>query len=362
MSGELSADLAPEQIQRARRRSTLVLIGAFWIFTFLVLTVRAAVTDSPPFNVIAPRRLMIAAFGTLLCLAMVYVLGRLRSRSFPERIVWGVAGALVMAVLLNQFASLVNRVLFPIPGITPLRPGESAQWTMAWLGYFLAWTGTHLALTYHWEAEDQQRRLSAMKELAQNARIAALRYQLNPHFLFNTLNSISSLVLERRNREAEAMLLNLSTFIRTTLAPDPRGTIELGEEIDLQRLYLEIEEARFSERMQIAFAVPQKLEQASVPPLILQPLVENAVRHGVDRSESMTTIRIAAAQVDDTLRLVVEDDGAGIGTPRQGSGLGLANVRERLQAHFGERARLRAGPGRKGGFRAEITLPLALAS
>lgn len=358
--GEPAGELPREQVLRARRRSTLVLIGAFWVFTFAVLSIRAALTDSPPFNVIAPRRLLTAAFGTLLCLTMVYLLSRLRSRSFPERIAWGVAGALVMSVLLTLFGSLVNRVIMPIPGISEFSPVESAQWMLAWLGYFLAWTGTHLALTYHWEAEDQQRRLSVMNGLAHEARIATLRYQLKPHFLFNTLNSISSLVLERRNREAEAMLLNLSTFIRSSLASDPGGTIELSEEIALQRLYLEIEEARFSERMRIDFVVPRGLSHATVPALILQPLVENAVRHGVDRSESMTTIRIAAKRVGDSLRLVVEDDSVASGSPRAGTGLGLTNVRERLQAHFGERGRLLANSVLTGGFRAEISLPLVV--
>jgi LytS/YehU family sensor histidine kinase len=239
---------------------------------------------------------------------------------------------------------------------------DVAQWIMVWFGYCLAWTGTHLALTYHWEAVDQQRNSAVMRELAQEARVAALRYQINPHFLFNTLNSISSLVLEGQNAEAEGMLLNLSTFLRSTLGADPGGVIALSEEIGLQELYLAIEEVRFSERMRVRIDVPEALAAAPVPPLILQPLIENAVRYAVSPSERLTTIRIAADRCAGDLRLRVEDDGDVDEPPPSGTGLGLANVRERLNAHFGRRARLEAGPRREGGFRAEMRIPLGAAA
>lgn len=343
-----------------RRRATLVLIGLFWLFAFTMLSVRGAMVDDAPFATMAPRRVVTAIIGTVLCLGMVYVLGRLSARSFPERVLWGIAGALVMSILLAMYGALMNRVFFPIPSLGPFDPTDTIQWVMVWFGYFLAWTGTHLAMTYHWEARDQERRMAAMRELAQEARLAALRYQVNPHFLFNALNSVSALVLERRNREAEAMLLNLSAFLRATLDADSDGTIPLSEEIALQRSYLRIEETRFEDRMRVVVDVPEELGRASVPAMILQPLVENSVRHGVDRSEETTTIRIAAERRGEHLRLLVEDDGRGGRPPRSGTGLGLGNVRDRLQAHFGERGRLTAGRGVGQGYRAEIELPLAV--
>ncbi len=345
-------------VVHSRRRATLMLIAAFWGFTFAVLSLRAAVLDPRPFVAVGPRRLIAAAFGTLLCLGMAYGLAKLRTRSFPERIVWGLAGALAMSILLTMFSLFLNRVLMPVPGSAPISWSEGVQWVTIWLGYFLAWTGTHLALTYHWEVEDQQRHMSAMKELAQEARMAALRYQINPHFLFNTLNSISSLVLEQRNAEAETMLLHLSTFLRATLDGEPGGTIPLREEIALQQLYLAIEEVRFPERMRVIVDIPRSLPASAVPALILQPLVENAIRYAVEPSESTTTIRIAADLYEEGLRLVVVDDRVGPDAPSGGMGLGLNNVRERLHAHFGGRAALVAGRAAEGGYRAEIRLPL----
>jgi LytS/YehU family sensor histidine kinase len=229
---------------------------------------------------------------------------------------------------------------------------------LIWLGYCLAWTGTYLALTYHWEVQDQQARISEMAKLAQEAQIATLRYQVNPHFLFNTLNSISSLVLEHRNADAELMLLNLSAFVRSTFIQDPQTMIALREEIALQRLYLQIEEVRFSERLRVVIDIPGALLDVRLPALILQPLVENALRHGVERSEELTTLAIHAMRCGDELRITVDDDSAGAETDSAGSGLGLRNVGDRLRAHFGDRATLTAMPREQGGFRSEIRLPL----
>jgi signal transduction histidine kinase len=343
-----------------RRRSTLLLIGMFWLFAFVVLSARGALIDSQPFPVMAPRRLLTACFGAFLCLSMAVLIDRLRAGSFISRVTLGVAGALAMSAILTGFNILLNRHLLAVPGARTSSAVESAQWMMVWMGYFLAWTGTQLALSYHWEVQDEQVRNAAMRELAQEARIAALRYQINPHFLFNALNAISSLVLEQRNAEAEAMLLNLSEFLRSALKPEGSGTIGLEEEISLQRLYLDLEEARFSERMKVDIKVPKALAGARVPALILQPLVENAVKHGVDRSERTTTIRIEASRRGERLKVVVEDDSDGGGPVHSGTGLGLANVRERLHAHFGGAGRLETEQRTDGGFRAAIELPLAV--
>jgi LytS/YehU family sensor histidine kinase len=257
----------------------------------------------------------------------------------------------------------LNRVILPVPGFGPFDLVEGAQWALVWLGYFLAWTGTHLALTYHWESQDHQRRASLLARTTREAQMAALRYQLNPHFLFNTLNSISALVGEERNADAETMLLNLATFVRSTLTDKPAGTIPLRDEIALQRLYLDIEQARFGERLKVEIDVPAHLAGAHVPALILQPLVENAIRHGVSRSEAQLTIRIAAADQGDRIEVSVEDDGTGEAsrapTGATGAGLGLRNVMARLRAHFEEHGSLAAAPLPAGGFRAVLVFPLS---
>ena len=339
-----------------RRRAELVLILAFWAFAVLMLSIRALLIDTAPLAVLGPRRLFAAIVGTFLCLATARLLRALRNRSFAERVVWGVASAFVMAVALTTCTMLLNRVILPVPALGELDFAESAQWALVWLGYFLAWTGTHLALTYHWESQDHQRRAALLARTTREAQRAALRYQLSPHFLFNTLNSISSLVGEERNADAETMLLNLATFIRSTLTDEPGGTISLREEIELQRLYLAIEQARFGERLKVEVDLPIRLTGVRVPALILQPLVENAVHHGVALSEAPVTIRIAASDRGKQVALVVEDDGKA-GPARAGNGLGLANVRARLLAHFDGGASVSAVPRPEGGYRAELVFP-----
>ena len=343
---------------KSRRRSALILILAFWAFAVLMLSVRAMLIDTAPLLVLGPRRLFAAIIGTFLCIGMARVLWLLRGRSFPQRVVWGVAGAFVMSITLTFATNLLNRVILPVPQLGALDLAESGQWALVWLGYFLAWTGTHLALTYHWESQDYQRRATLLARTTREAQLAALRYQLNPHFLFNTLNSISSLVGEERNADAETMLLNLATFVRATLTDEPTGTISLREEIELQRLYLDIEQARFGERLTVEIELPFQLTGVRVPALILQPLVENAIHHGVARSEEPLTIRIAASDRGDHIALVVEDDGkAGAAAGSNGVGLGLANVQARLRTHYDGEASLDAAPRPEGGYRAELAFP-----
>jgi LytS/YehU family sensor histidine kinase len=158
------------------------------------------------------------------------------------------------------------------------------------------------------------------------------------------------------------MLLNLSTFVRSSLTTGPTGTIALSEEIELQRLYLAIEEVRFGDRLKVEIDFPDALGGARLPALILQPLVENAIRHGVGRAEGTLTIRIAAAERDGMMEIRVEDDGTPAPAPAGAKpGVGLANVRARLNAHFGAKAGLEAGPLPGRGFRATLRLPRRIA-
>jgi hypothetical protein len=344
---------------QSRRRSVLVLILAFWAFAVLMLSIRALLIDTLPWAVLGPRRLVMAIVGTFLCLGMARLLWTLRARSFPERIVWGIAGAFGMAVTLTLFNTVMNQVILPVRELGEIDLVQRAQWVLVWLGYFLAWTGTYLALTYHWESQDHQRRALLLVRTTREAQLAALRYQLNPHFLFNTLNSISALVGEERNADAEAMLLNLATFIRSTLTDEPSGTIALREEIELQRLYLDIEQARFGERLKVEIDLPAHLANVRVPALILQPLVENAIHHAVARSEAPLTIRIVASDRGGHVALAVEDDGkVGPAAPGNGTGLGLANVQARLRTHYEGDASVHAAPRSEGGYRAELAFPL----
>ena len=226
--------------------------------------------------------------------------------------------------------------------------------------FFIAWAALYLALCYAAEAQMLERRTAQLRGAAQAAELRALRYQVNPHFLFNTLNSLSSLVMTGKREEAERMILNLSNFFRTSLSGDPTEDVPLSAEIQLQRLYLDIEGVRFPDRLLVKVDLPERLRNACVPGLLLQPLVENAVKYGVARSRRPVTIRLAALEDSGGLVLTVENDGepGDVRAEEQGTGVGLANVRDRLAARFGDRASCRWGPLPGGGFRVTLTMPI----
>ncbi|TWI14359.1 sensor histidine kinase [Aerolutibacter ruishenii] len=212
-------------------------------------------------------------------------------------------------------------------------------------------------------AEIEARALAARAEAAASAaRLAALRYQLNPHLLFNALNAASSLVVTGRNEQAEALLSKLSAFLRTTLVTDPASTVSVAQELATIETYLDIETVRFGERLRVVLDCPPELEDAQVPSFILQPLAENAVKYAVAPTRDTVTLHIAVAREGDDLAIFVEDDGAPIKAAgvRGGTGVGLANVRQRLAVLHGERGTLHAAPLLRG-YRATLRLPLAQA-
>ncbi|HET7315885.1 MAG TPA: histidine kinase [Sphingomicrobium sp.] len=241
----------------------------------------------------------------------------------------------------------------------------AADSTVAWMFFFMAWSAYYLAIHAQAQALTAQKRAAEAESAAQSAQLRALRYQVNPHFLFNTLNSLSSLVMTGRNDRAEAMLLALSTFFRSSLSLDPAADISLAQEIDLQRLYLEIEKARFPDRLKVEIDVPDKLQSARLPALILQPIVENAIKYGVSKTRQKVLIRIIGEVLDNgRMAISISNQLANGGkneapaATHEGTGLGLANVSERLKTRFGSRANCDYGPTPAGGYRVTLTMPV----
>jgi two-component system, LytTR family, sensor kinase len=260
-------------------------------------------------------------------------------------------------------------LVLTFPKVGELEPMKRFRYALdasvVWLFFFLAWSAFYLANQAQAQALRAQRRLADAESAAQAAQVRALRYQVNPHFLFNTLNSLSSLVMTGRPDRAEAMLLALSTFFRSSLSLDPTADVTLAEEIDLQRLYLDIEKARFPDRLHVEIDVPAEFEKARLPGLLLQPIVENAIKYGVSKSRKAVVIRIEAKPtLDGRMTLNVSNrlkHGGKDELPaatHEGTGLGLSNVCQRLEARFGGRASCRFGPMTGGGYKVSITMPV----
>jgi two-component system, LytTR family, sensor kinase len=223
----------------------------------------------------------------------------------------------------------------------------------------LCWSGIYFGIKYYESLQQQREAALKAQALAQEAQLKMLRYQLNPHFLFNTLNAISTLILDNDNRTANQTVMRLSDFLRYTLDQDPMKTVTLRNEIEALNLYLNTERLRFGERLRLEFAIEDAALEACVPSLLLQPLIENAVKYAVSPSESGGTIRVEARVRGAMLELTVADDGPGIRDPNkalEGRGVGLRNARDRLGVIYGERHRF-AVIDNKPGLRVEIGIP-----
>ena len=212
------------------------------------------------------------------------------------------------------------------------------------------------ALTYYRRSQERERQALELGARLADAKLQALRTQLHPHFLFNTLNAISTLV-HRDARAADEMIANLSELLRATLDTSEQE-ITLRQELNFLDRYLEIQQARFGERLRIEKRVDAAALGALVPTLILQPLVENAVRHGIEPRMTPGTVTILAQRREGLLCLSVQDDGPGATKPEGGQpGIGLANSRARLQELYGSGARLTLNTKPAQGFTVEIELP-----
>jgi len=205
----------------------------------------------------------------------------------------------------------------------------------------------------------QQTEAARLNEQLSKAQLSALRRQIEPHFLFNTLNAIAGLVREKRNDAAVSMIVRLSDFLRRVVEDSDRQQVPLGEELEFTQKYLDIQKARFAERLQFTVDVPPELLPAQVPSLILQPMVENAVKHGIARRVQGGAIRITASRSNGTLTMRVYNDGPSLpaGWETSQSGIGILNVRTRLQSLYGDQFELSMRNQPPGGVEATLSVP-----
>ena len=244
------------------------------------------------------------------------------------------------------------------------------EWPMDhWIDYFsgatgatyllMCWMGLYFGFKYYESMQFQREAALRAGALAQEAQVKMLRYQLNPHFLFNTLNAISTLILDNRNAVANSAVTGLSEFLRYTLDQDPMKKVTVAQEIDALNLYMNIERMRFGSRLTVSYGIAENAKDALVPSLLLQPLIENAVKYAVSPREEGGKIAVTAQIEDGVLHLAVADDGPGmIDTARlsNGRGVGIRNTRERLQVLYGERSKVSVCNGEKG-LRVELIFP-----
>jgi signal transduction histidine kinase len=388
-------------------RTVLFSMVVLWATYFVLTTLRSAVMDIGLQFDLGWRRLLVTGVGVLLTLVLWLLLRLFDNRALWLKIFAAIGLALPVALAIGQVNYLVFRdmssaieqayaqknnlnlrrdesgnllVDVPVRGVDAagqnaaeatqsiiIEPAETYMdfWRklldVALGRYFLllAWASTYFALLAGVQARASQRREEQFRSAAKAAELLSLRYQVNPHFLFNTLNSLSALVMTGKADRAEKMIQTISRFYRHSLANEPTADVALRDEFDLQKLYLAIETVRFPTRLVTVFDLPPDLEEARVPGMILQPLVENSVKYAVSPVSRPVTITMAAREEFDRLVITVGDDGPGVpqGTTH-GFGIGLANVRDRLEARFGPDIGFSSGPVPHG-YCTEIRIPLS---
>jgi len=224
---------------------------------------------------------------------------------------------------------------------------------------FLLWSAFCAVILYAAQLQERERSLLQAQVLAREAELKMLRYQINPHFLFNTLNAVSALIVTGQAQAAEAMITKLARFFRNALSRESTAKVTLTEELRVQLEYLNIELTRFPDRLSWSTQIEPGLDKALVPHLILQPLFENAIKHGVARNASPVELQLSATRKDGQLILRLRNDAKRVGPAEQGEGVGLANVARRLANFYGAGAALSVVQ-REGFFTVELRLPIEL--
>jgi len=340
-----------------------------WGGAMLLRTMSAIANSLPLASLVLVLIATITGFSISLVLSVVY-------RSLIARralVTWGTTVLILpLAVALHAFIDAWVISLWRTEGDT--------GFAQLFLGVFYldatllgAWTALYYMVNFYLRVEEQNDQLIALESQATQAQLAMLRYQLNPHFLFNTLNSISTLVLLKQTEPANAMLSRLSSFLRYTLVNKPAARVTVAQEVETLKLYLDIERMRFEERLRTTFAIDPATETALLPSLLLQPLVENAIKYAVSQQEAGAEITIASQLIGPMLRITVSDTGPGLqsattdnrlsgmtydGGEPVSTGVGLSNIRDRLSQAYGENHRFETVEPIEGGFAVVIELPV----
>jgi two-component system, LytTR family, sensor kinase len=342
---------------RATRRMLVYATLILWSANFAILTVKSIAERSGTWAELLAPRLFLTAIGIGLCIILHLLLRQASRWGFRWQLAVAAALAVLAAEAYGWLNAAVARMVF---GAIPSLPlGETILQLSLHLWFFATWIGFYLSITYIAKLRAQEGREAKMRILAQAAQLQTLHYQINPHFLFNTLNSISSLVVDGRNDQAEVMLQRLSDYLRSTLELDPGVDVPLDRELALQRSYLGIEQTRFPE-MALNIDIADDVRSAWVPSLILHPLVENAVKHGVAKNLGGSAIDISARRSGQIINLEVSNQ-TSLSANGMELGIGLQNVRDRLAARFGNLAELTTEHLTPGLFKVKISFPLVVA-
>ncbi|WP_168190319.1 sensor histidine kinase [Luteithermobacter gelatinilyticus] len=313
----------------------------------------------------APEYFYAALFGTLggflITLGLRYIYQKLRAISPPPlTMLLSVGTAVVIGSLIFSTVEVWTYVQTYAPDWNP-RGWEFLSNVLFDFFVLLTWSGLYFIINYQFLFQEQRAQYLKAISQAHQAQLKMLRYQLNPHFLFNTLNAISTLVLDKKIKDANHMLSKLSAFLRFSLVSQPMQKMTLDEELYALWLYLDIEKVRFQDRLELQCDVDERAKQALIPSLLLQPLVENAIKYAIAPLEKGGTITLEARIRNNRLVIILSDNGPGLHpdkkVPQTSSGVGLANTKERLEQLYHDDHEFRVEDNEPTGVKITINIP-----
>ena len=278
--------------------------------------------------------------------------------------------ALFLSVGFSYILGVLCTIVSALTALHLVEPRTPLSWSMVAAQSFegaivlIAWSALYFGIKHYGTVEEQRARVLASEATAREAQLQALRYQLQPHFLFNTLNAISSLVVSKQPERATEMIAKLAALLRNTLSFPEAHFVTLREELVVTEEYLSIEQVRFGPRLAVSLRISPEASEAQVPRFLLQPIVENAIRHGIARCPNGGEVSIMASVIEGHLRIAIENDQTEVllQSGDDGNGLGLANTKARLEKLYGEQGSVTVTTAENNRFLVSIQFPLTAAS
>jgi signal transduction histidine kinase len=340
-----------------------LLAFGFWTFLGLSFASQFYISSAKAGNEVSWKLAITNALGDWYVFALLSIpVVQLARRFRFEAGHW--SGSLVVHVVASALFSLAYMVLrawvgqwqFAASFQEAFKPLLVKTWHYNLLIYWVI-VAVSQAFEYYRKYRERERRASELEKRLVEAKLQALQMQLNPHFLFNTLHSISAL-MHKDVEAADRMITRLGDLLRAALEGSDTQEVDLRRELDFLKRYLEIEQTRFGNRLTVKMEIAPETLDAQVPNLILQPLVENAIRHGIEPRSKSGCIELRAQRLNGVLTLEVRDNGAGLsGNQQVREGVGLSNTRARLRELYGQDHRFELRPGPTGGLEARLTIP-----
>jgi two-component system LytT family sensor kinase len=350
-------------VDRRTIQQVLLMSAVYWAAMFVMHTSQMLMMNMNEGPATLATRVGLTALCYVLCMPIGWIINRSFHASIWRRVALIGFACFCAAIVYGSMQYMVWNVWFAISDDL----SKSGVWIAALRRsdyntiLFLLWSTFCMAIFYAAHLRERESSLLEARALAQQAELKMLRYQINPHFLFNTLNAVSALIVTGQSQAADEMIAKLARFFRNALSRESTAKVTLSEELRVQLEYLDIELTRFPERVRLNTTVPADLAKALVPHLILQPLFENAIKHGVARSPARVEIRTSVHRENGTLVISIDNDTnpSGSSEEQAGEGVGLANVAQRLASLYGADAGMSTN-AHDGRFIVELRLPLEL--